>query len=170
MNYIRLWSLPHKLATDNNMKDSRLLLSNIIETLMCRAFQSLPCVELQNLFGSEDFCSTGLNITPPLLQGIALDVSVRSKYISSFLDSSDQQIRSWPSERKRQRDLSRSKPDMARQFQSHWTLSAIRMLYTRQSWPPITASILQSQLARAEIEVFLPQLILNVFFREWLRL
>ncbi|KAI1912220.1 hypothetical protein LOZ61_003381 [Ophidiomyces ophidiicola] len=123
MNYIRLWSLPQNVVGDKDAGSSRLLLNNILETLMCRAFQSLPSIELQKYFGDGEYATTGLNILPPLLQGIALDIPTRSKYIDRCLESADENIRKWPSERKRQRGASRAASSLGRSFEPLWRRS-----------------------------------------------
>jgi len=100
MNVIRLWSLPNGDCINDGQ--SRILLSNILETVMCRAFQSLPRTVLQEFFGDQEFATTGLNIVPPLFQGFRLDVSKRQRYCISCLDSMDEQIREWSDGRRNQ--------------------------------------------------------------------
>jgi hypothetical protein len=38
INYIRLWSLPNVVTMDRSINDSRVLLNNILKTVMCYAF------------------------------------------------------------------------------------------------------------------------------------
>ncbi|KAJ0417737.1 hypothetical protein BJY00DRAFT_315683 [Aspergillus carlsbadensis] len=108
MNYIRLWSLPAQLAADAHGKQTRLLLNNILETLMCRAFQSLPKSELKLLFGESAYSTLGLNVLPPFLQGVSLSISTRVRYVDQAFESVDDEIRAWPMERKRQRAARRN--------------------------------------------------------------
>lgn len=125
MNYIRLWSLSHSITIDGSTNESRTLLNNILETVMCCAFQPLPSSEVGRVLGKGDFATTGLNILPPLLQGIKLDIPARVERIKKCSNSIDEQIRRWPQERKRQRDQSRSSPT-GKSFERYWKPSDYR--------------------------------------------
>ncbi|KAE8381157.1 hypothetical protein BDV26DRAFT_289654 [Aspergillus bertholletiae] len=108
MNYIRLWSLPSELVADQNAKQPSLLLNNVLEAVMCFAFPSLRPSDLEFHLGKACYATTGLNVLPPFLQGVSLDIPTRTSYINKCLDSEDEEIRRWPIERKKQRDVSRS--------------------------------------------------------------
>lgn len=129
MNYIRLWSLPDAVTMDRSTNDSRALLNNILETVMCCAFQSLPSNEVERVLGNGNYATTGLNILPPLLQGIKLDIPARAQRISKCTNSIDSQIRTWPQERKRQRDQSRSQS--GKSFERYWMPSDYRTALTQ---------------------------------------
>lgn len=84
---------------DGSTNEFRALLNNILETLMCCAFQSLPSNKVGRVLGWGDFATTGLNILPPLLQGIMLDIPARVERINKCSNSIDEQIRWWPQEK-----------------------------------------------------------------------
>jgi hypothetical protein len=47
-NFIRLWCVPFPARTDAMVK---LVFENFLEMIMCRAFQSLPSLTLEEIFG-----------------------------------------------------------------------------------------------------------------------
>lgn len=54
-NFLSLWSLPQGHHVDEKKRQRRdLLFNNILETVFCRAFESLPAETLQNYFGPSE--------------------------------------------------------------------------------------------------------------------
>jgi hypothetical protein len=78
------------------------LLQNVLETLLCGCFQSLPAKSLTEYFGSGQYSGLGLNVLPPLLQN---DYSARlraNNHRERLRDSPDPEIRQWPDIRSHQ--------------------------------------------------------------------
>lgn len=101
-NFIRLWNLilPEKL--DESIHN---IFNNILEMVMARLFQSLPSNVLKTWFGVADegpYSKFGLNVVPPLYQGISLEAVVRQEFKVQLNDSLDSDIRSWPEFRRKQ--------------------------------------------------------------------
>jgi hypothetical protein len=71
MNFIFLWSVPLSFVQDKSARTSVVLLNNILETLMCYAFQSLPSASIKK-FMDLDIRTIGLNVFPPLSMGFML--------------------------------------------------------------------------------------------------
>ncbi|KAJ9324384.1 hypothetical protein DTO027B5_4235 [Paecilomyces variotii] len=81
MGFIPLWSIP---LSDSDASETcrHLLLSNVLEMVMCRAFQTLSNAALQKFFGDADkseYANVGLNILPPLLQGLEVKRRIQRK-------------------------------------------------------------------------------------------
>ena len=78
------------------MKDFCMLLNNILEMIMCRAFQSLPGLLIEEYFGllpnSQGYSNLGLNIIPPLIQGQRLDPHKRHSFTLQLTVSKDTEI------------------------------------------------------------------------------
>lgn len=111
-NFLRLWSLPVEVVNDIAAKSYRILLNNVSELLMCKAFDSLPNMVRNELFSREflpfgrvmeEFLlggtslSTGLNVLPPVFQGAYIQTSARKRYTDAYKVSMDSQIKesSW---------------------------------------------------------------------------
>jgi hypothetical protein len=106
-NFLSLWSLPQGHHVDEKKRQRRdLLFNNILETVFCRAFESLPAETLQNYFGPSEkttgYSGVGLNVAPPVLQGVRLDSLQTMKFKISLAQSSDPEIRKWPEVRRNQ--------------------------------------------------------------------
>lgn len=109
MNYIQLWTLPSYVQTEDGGSRPQLLVNNILEMAMCRAFQMLPGSTLQRFFGDQNnYTGCGLNILPPLFQGIKLPWTTLDTFTNELLDSPDPKIREFPKLRKEQKQLLRS--------------------------------------------------------------
>ncbi|RWQ93316.1 hypothetical protein C8Q69DRAFT_446810 [Paecilomyces variotii] len=110
MGFIPLWSIPLS-DSDESETCRHLLLSNVLEMVMCRAFQTLSNAALQKFFGDADkseYANVGLNILPPLLQGLEV----------SFEDSPDPQVQQWPKVRQEQlHSFIRSSNNLERRIQ-----------------------------------------------------
>lgn len=67
---------------------------------MCRAFESLPGKTLEKYFGPREdgkpYTNLGLNIIPPVLQGLSLGPSVRKLFSQDLEISTDPDINKWP--------------------------------------------------------------------------
>ncbi|GAB1208781.1 hypothetical protein APSETT445_007542 [Aspergillus pseudonomiae] len=96
-NWLKLWEVPNNLQLSCT---SRAVALNILEMTMCRAFQSLPGSTLEAYYGtSEDgkpYSNLGLNIIPPVLQGLSLGPSVRKSFSLGLEKSPDPDINGWP--------------------------------------------------------------------------
>lgn len=99
-NFIRLWAMRFPSHAD---KAIPMILANILEMFMARAFGSLANGILETFFGRASYSGVGLNVVPPLLQGIGLSPSVRSSYSLQLGDSPDPEIAEWPRIRQQQR-------------------------------------------------------------------
>lgn len=71
---------------------------------MAGAFQSLALGILAKTFGQAVYSGTGLNVVPPLLQGISLAPTVRHSYSFQLGHSPDLEIRNWPQFRAKKRE------------------------------------------------------------------
>ncbi|KAJ5208039.1 hypothetical protein N7449_002418 [Penicillium cf. viridicatum] len=80
-NWLKLWEVPRDTQLSCT---SRPVALNVLEMTMCRAFQSLPGSSLEAYYGpSEDgkpYSNLGLNIIPPVLQGLSLGPSTQFRY------------------------------------------------------------------------------------------
>jgi hypothetical protein len=67
---------------------------------MCRAFQSLPGDTSETYYGPIEngklYSNLGLNIIPPVLQGLSLGPSVRKSFSLGLEISPDSDIKGWP--------------------------------------------------------------------------
>jgi hypothetical protein len=73
---------------------------------MTRCFQSLAPEILERFWGplgENEYSRTGLNVVPPLLQGISIGPTVRYSYSLHLEASPDPEIQRWPAVRKGQR-------------------------------------------------------------------
>jgi hypothetical protein len=95
MNFVRLWSIPSKFIQDQNAKTSVMLLNNILEMLMCYAFQSLSSEAMEN-FMDLDADTIELNVLPPLFDGINVSKEIRNEYREALRNSPDPYIRDFP--------------------------------------------------------------------------
>ncbi|KAL3460047.1 hypothetical protein BJX64DRAFT_300957 [Aspergillus heterothallicus] len=77
-NWLKLWEVPKDTELSCTFRAVAL---NILEMTMCCAFQSLPGSILETYYGPREdgkpYSNLGLNIIPPVLQGISLGPSVR---------------------------------------------------------------------------------------------
>lgn len=87
--------------TDKFVKD---VFENVLEMCFTRAFQTLaPSVlELFGLRPEGNRSHRGLNVVPPLMQGIELAPTVRGKFTKYLESSDDPEIREWPEFRAQQ--------------------------------------------------------------------
>ncbi|RAK92466.1 hypothetical protein BO79DRAFT_277284 [Aspergillus costaricaensis CBS 115574] len=106
-NFIRLWTIPFPGSTD---RVTRSVFNNVLEKVMCLAFQSLPARTLEQVFGPPEngkYSGIGLNVVSPLFQGRELGYTVRDQAVCLLEESPDPEIKKWPSFRrilKAQRD------------------------------------------------------------------
>lgn len=113
-NFLRLWSLPHELKNS----PERQVLSNILETLFIRVFQTDhgSCSPRRANSDGATSLRFGLNILSPLLQNSKLDEeSARLPFVTPVKDSPDLQIRLWDSARRKmkERDSFQDKPKLS---------------------------------------------------------
>ncbi|KAL4908410.1 hypothetical protein BDW74DRAFT_175093 [Aspergillus multicolor] len=107
VNFIKLWTL---VWPDHIDEQTPLVFANILEMFMARCFQSLAPGILKEYFGSEtEYSGTGLNVVPPLLQGISLTPRARYSYSLQLEKSPDLEIREWPHYRQEQRKKAQPK-------------------------------------------------------------
>lgn len=99
-NFIRLWSIPFPAKIDAMVT---LVFENFLEMIMCRAFQSLPSLTLEEIFGpcpqaqnQGHYSGMGLNVVSPLLQGQDLGPQIRHQFTKLVEQSPDPEICSWP--------------------------------------------------------------------------
>lgn len=96
-NWLKLWEVPKGLQLSSAFRAVAL---NDLEMTMCRAFQSLPGSILEAYYGPiEDgkyYSNLGLNIIPPVLQGLSLGPSVRKSFSLGLEISADPDIKRWP--------------------------------------------------------------------------
>lgn len=102
-NFIRLWTIPFPTRVDTLVK---LVFENFLEMIMCRAFQSLPSLILEEIFGpcpqaqnQGHYSGMGLNVVSPLLQGRDLGPQIRHRFTKLVEQSPDPEISSWPNVR-----------------------------------------------------------------------
>lgn len=102
MNFLKFWSI-HDI--DSLDEESAVIFPNILEMSFSVAFQSLPLDAVMNFYGldAKKYSNMGLNVLPPLFQGINLKSHIRQAYTTPVADSPDPQIRSWPSYREENR-------------------------------------------------------------------
>lgn len=102
MNFLKLWSIYDIDSLDG---ESAVIFPNILEMSFSVAFQSLPLDAVMNFYGlnPKEYSNMGLNVLPPLLQGINLQSHIRQVYTTPVADSLDPQIRSWPTFREENR-------------------------------------------------------------------
>ncbi len=99
-NFIKQWTLsgPEDL-TNGKQEDRTCALQNVIEMVFCCAFHSLTRLVLEKYIqpshskhvGSD----TGLDIIPPLLQGMCLGASIEHSFNIPLSDSKDSEIKAW---------------------------------------------------------------------------
>lgn len=103
-SFIRLWTLTPDSGID---EATRVLFTNMLEMIMCRAFQTLPEAELERFFptspDSYHYSTLGLNVVPPLYQNLNLNSSRRSHFILGLEKSVDADLREWPKVRRAQK-------------------------------------------------------------------
>ncbi|KAJ5587269.1 uncharacterized protein N7459_003034 [Penicillium hispanicum] len=96
-NWLKLWQVPEGLQVSSTFRAVAL---NVLEMTMCRAFQSLPGDILETYYGpNEDgrpYSNLGLNIIPPVLQGLSLGPSARKSFSLGLEISPDSDIKGWP--------------------------------------------------------------------------
>src|SRR5438034_855938 len=109
LSVAQLWSIPIDASEgDQVAKERHLLYNNLLEMVMCRAFQTLSNLSLREFFGDQEldqYANIGLNVLPPLFQGLKMPPTRKQTYYRGFNNSDDPQVRHWPSERARQRSL-----------------------------------------------------------------
>ncbi|RMJ21974.1 hypothetical protein PHISP_07151, partial [Aspergillus sp. HF37] len=95
LNFMLLW----KISEDKLKRDDTL--NNLLEMLMCLAFQSLPLPQqLRGILPDyHPTATTGLNVVSPLLQGIQLNNQEKYVYRRELLFSADPEIRLFPTAR-----------------------------------------------------------------------
>lgn len=91
-HFLRFWSI--QPAYKEPLQHTLLL--NILEMVMCRVFESISPQILTQYFGPGHYSNVGLNIVPPLLQNMKLTVEARIAYTALVQESSDSEIRFWP--------------------------------------------------------------------------
>lgn len=99
-NFIRLWTMRCPSYADIAVP---MILANIMEMFMARAFESLAPGILEKFFGTAKYSGIGLNVVPPLLQGISLSPTTRFSYSLQLEASLDPEIREWPHIREKER-------------------------------------------------------------------
>jgi hypothetical protein len=72
---------------------------------MCYAFQSPPQATIKEYFDDDETSTLGLNVLPPLFDGIPLSVEERVIYTTRCSDSKDSHINTFPAARKQQKKL-----------------------------------------------------------------
>lgn len=121
-NFLRLWAIPFPPNVDNLVKG---VFENFLETVMCRAFHSLPPSTLEELFGScleGEYSGMGLNVVSPLYQGKRLATMTRHIMCQKWDTSPDPDICRWSIVRKANSE-----------DQSKWSPSR-RPLFTRRDY------------------------------------
>lgn len=95
-NWLKLWEVPRDTQLSCT---SRAVALNVLEMTMCRAFQSLPGSSLEAYYGpsadGKPYSNLGLNIIPPVLQGLSLGPSVRKSFSLGLEKSLDPDINGW---------------------------------------------------------------------------
>ncbi|KAK1139819.1 hypothetical protein N8T08_011144 [Aspergillus melleus] len=95
-NWLKLWEVPKDAQLSTT---SRAVALNVLEMTMCRAFQSLPGNTIEAYYGpNEDgrpSSNLGLNIVPPVLQGLSPGLSVRKSFSLGLEESPDSDISGW---------------------------------------------------------------------------
>lgn len=95
-NWLKLWEVP---ADTQLSCTSRAIALNVLEMTMCCAFQSLPGSTLEAYYGPREdgkpYSNLGLNIIPPVLQGLSLGPSVRKSFSLGLEKSPDPDINGW---------------------------------------------------------------------------
>lgn len=103
-NFLRLWTLQFPGIVDAS---ALIVVSNILEMVMTGQFQSLSSSTLEKYFDVLDnglaYSALGLNVIPPVLQGVSLGPTLRQAYSLQLEKSPDPQIRGWPEFRGKQR-------------------------------------------------------------------
>ncbi len=91
------------------MKEVHMLLSNILEMIMCHAFQSLLRFLIKEYFGllpdGQEYSNLGLNIVPSLIQELRLDPHKRRTFTLHLTVSKDPEIQNWPAMRSQQQHI-----------------------------------------------------------------
>uniref|UniRef100_A0A8H7TUC3 Uncharacterized protein n=1 Tax=Bionectria ochroleuca TaxID=29856 RepID=A0A8H7TUC3_BIOOC len=77
--------------------------------VFCFTFESLPGSVLEAFFGESLYSNLGLNVLPPLFQGMPVSSGFRSKYIKACTISSDDNIASFPTFRIKQKSIQRNR-------------------------------------------------------------
>ncbi|KAL5338938.1 hypothetical protein BJX70DRAFT_398139 [Aspergillus crustosus] len=100
-NFIRLWTLVCPDYVPSSVQD---IFANILEMVMCRAFESLPKGVLEEYFGhlSDKSSNLGLNIIPPIFQSLRLAPMHRKQFKMGLETSGDQNIAGWPEYQRKQ--------------------------------------------------------------------
>ncbi|KAJ5436364.1 hypothetical protein N7445_007249 [Penicillium cf. griseofulvum] len=99
-NFLRLWEIPFPPNVDNLVKG---VFKNFLETVMCRAFHSLPPSTLEELFGScleGEYSGMGLNVVSPLYQGKRLATMTRYIIWSIFRKANSEDQSKWSPSRR----------------------------------------------------------------------
>ncbi|CAG8120048.1 unnamed protein product [Penicillium olsonii] len=122
-NFIRLWAIPFPPNALGLVKEA---FENFLETVMCRAFHSLPPSALEELFGPclDDegrYSGMGLNVVSPLYQG-KLGIPGLRAIIQQCDNLPDPDIWAWSALRK-----------VNRKQQSKWSPSA-RHSFTKKDY------------------------------------
>jgi hypothetical protein len=100
-NFIRLWALILLEGLDEGIHN----VFNNIEMVMCRVFQSLSPETLEKWFGTMPqglYSGVGLNVLPPLYQGISVPPSIHHEFKLHLEGSRDLEIQAWTEFRRKQ--------------------------------------------------------------------
>lgn len=100
-NFLRLWHIgPGSLvlsATQATVEND--IVRNILKMSFCRTFKTLPDILLTEIFGPspgrEGYANVGLNVLPPILQGLWVPPDQRDKYAKMQRVSSDPENTAW---------------------------------------------------------------------------
>jgi hypothetical protein len=152
MNFIRLWSLPSSLVKDPNNEGGITLLNNILELLMCRAFECLPSQVLEDLFAIKCL-NTGLNVLPPLFQSQYCPMATRRIYTSMYKTSSDALIQKWPDIRAKQLQMTES---AGRKSRTSGKPKVFEPVWTPRDYHSSLFQVVKTALNMDAVEISLP--------------
>jgi hypothetical protein len=105
------------LLADRNASIAANMLNNILEMVMCYAFQSLPQAVVNTFFDDNSTCTFGLNVLPPLFQDFFISGEERGIYVNHCSASHDPHINSFPIVREQVRQTERTRATEHRQKQ-----------------------------------------------------
>lgn len=98
--FLRLWTL---VLPEVHGEAIHAIFNNILEMVMAYAFQSLPPATLRTWFGGQtSYAGVGLNVIPPVYQGISLAPKLRQAFKLQLTESLDPEIKEWPEFRMKQ--------------------------------------------------------------------
>jgi hypothetical protein len=106
INFLHHWAVdPVRLGGVFYGKKLIQIAKNILEMVFCNAFQSLDPRILQKYFNLDDSESStmlGLDILPPLYQGVSVGGEARKAFTLHCQTSVDSDLKEWPSIRSKQ--------------------------------------------------------------------